>query len=855
MSPRAPPFGAAVSDGRRPWVPITRRGVLGAGVALSALALPRRLQAQGRLVQGSLLLDGIGPGLEIAALDGVLDPLLAAGLPVTCIVDLLALAAPDAAGRPLCDHLARRALEHPGLFDLALPIGKLPRPERYFQMRRAGGLRRAVVAAFGMGPAADRAFPVVTLVDRGDDPNIDHTAFRGAGFRIHLRAGDDSYSRMVAGRGELVLTGGIWSRLDAPEIETRLSSALTRQEDLLLSLSLAGIRPETMDEMTDHARRIARQLGNAVAEGQLRLASPARLRLFDGNGLAIDLALLVEPGVGVDEEAAVMAFLGDMVRQGIPLTLTGPAGPYGELPGTARFCAPSTVAPVLPPPDCQRATSSGAGLETTSVAVLVHEEASVWPVQGLDAAGHLRLAPRRLQGGSGLSLGLSPVEDHVIAVRPADILQPVRRTELVRDLVEASHTGQVHFHTIPGLAEHLIAPEPVLERLWSVRRRVLTDPILPPAPGAEERLRLIEDARLAWRFIERFSDPETGLCAGTVQAGPVEVVNREATMWDIASQLHGIRVAHQLGFITRKDAEARVLQMIENLPTGQVEGLRLPPAMFRTDEASVVTPGFDICDLGRFLIALRAVVQADLLDATIADTAVAAWDLAAALPDGRPHSHVDGAWVDTTLSHCTAYIRRGLASWGFSPVSPYKGLALGSDTDRQIALLYDVARIGQVGVEPVLLDLIEQGPDPEADLIADVLFDAQLDWFETTGTFKCASEAPLNFPPWFSYQGLRFGHLGDKAWVVRGLGGAAIHDTAEFRAKAELLSTKSAYLWSALRAHDWCDQLLHLIRDKTRIEDLGFSVGVFTGTMEAMPYYTDLNTNGVILTAIGHVLR
>ena len=136
-----------------------------------------------------------------------------------------------------------------------------------------------------------------------------------------------------------------------------------------------------------------------------------------------------------------------------------------------------------------------------------------------------------------------------------------------------------------------------------------------------------------------------------------------------------------------------------------------------------------------------------------------------------------------------------------------------------------------------------------------MLFDAQLAWFETTGGLKCASEAPLNFPPWFSYQGLRFGDLGEAAWVVRGLGGAEGQETPAFRARAEILSTKSAYLWAALRQHDWCDRLLRLMRDKARIEGLGFSVGIFTNTMEAMPEYTDLNTNGVILTAIGHALR
>jgi hypothetical protein len=340
-----------------------------------------------------------------------------------------------------------------------------------------------------------------------------------------------------------------------------------------------------------------------------------------------------------------------------------------------------------------------------------------------------------------------------------------------------------------------------------------------------------------------------------VQQGPVAIVNREATMWDLASQLHGIRVAAQLALIPRDEAVERVRLLLQHLPVNDIDGLRLPTAMFRTDDLSPVARGFDVCDLGRFLVALGALVDAGLVDQAGADAILAGWDLAATVAGGHPFSHLGGSWRDTTLSHCTPYIRHGMDRWGFVLSSPHPGLAGGTATDRDIAFLYDVAAIGIVGVEPVLLDIVELGGDRQSGLIADVLFDAQLDWFETTGQLKCASEAPLNFPPWFSYQGLRLGVLGEAAWTVRGLGGAADYDTAEFRARAELLSTKSAYLWSANRAHPWCDRLLALIRDKTRIEGLGFSVGVFTSTMQAMPGYTDLNTNGVILTAIGHVLR
>ncbi|WP_135447257.1 DUF3131 domain-containing protein [Tabrizicola caldifontis] len=831
---------------------LTRRHVMqGGAAALPGLALPGVLRGQARAAQVSLLLDGIGPGTDPDRLESTVATFLSAGLPVTCVADLVALTALEAGGRQLCDLLARLALRDPGLFDLALPIGKLPRTERYFQLRRAGQLREAVVRAFRDGPAGDRAFPVVTLIDRGEDPNIDHTAFRGAGFRIHLRAADGPVSMVVAGRGELVGTGGLWTALDAPGLPTRLAQALSGGGDLLLSLSLEGAA-----DPVARASEVAALLAASNAAGRIHMASPAQLRLYQGRPLPIDLALLVEAGTTLEEDDAILAFVRELAGQGVPLTLTGQAETYGELPGTVLFCAPAAASPTLPPPACQRDGDLPAPGGADPVAVHVGSAPAVWPVQGIDPDGRLRLTPRQLSApGLDGVLDLSPLEDHVILIRPEDVAQPVRRTQIVQRLVDAALSGEAYFHTIPGLAAHLVETEPVLARLWSVRRRKVTDPLRPPSPDAAARSGLLADARLAWTYIERFTDARTGMCAGTVRGGSMMVINREATLWDLASQLHGIRAAHELGLIGRDDARDRIRLLVANLPIGEVEGARLPPAMFRTDTGSVVAPGFDVCDAGRFLIALDHVVEAGLLDRTAAEAVVAGWDLAVALPEGRPRSHLQGRWIDTTQSHCTPYSRRGMAAWGFTLVSPYPGLAGGTQSDRDIAFLYDVAAIGQVGIEPVLLEIIELGADRDSALIAEVLFDAQLDWWETTGQFKCASEAPLNFPPWFSYQGLRLGHLGDAAWVVRGLGGAAQYDTPEFRAKAELLSTKSAYLWGAVRAHDWCDRLLEVMRDRTRIEGLGFSVGVFTRTMEAMRDYTDLNTNGVILTAIGHALR
>lgn len=837
---------------------LTRRRLLASGAAALPLkALPLRSWAQAYAAQVSLLLDGIGPGLDPDLLAQVVTPFLAAGLSVTCVADLDALTASGAAGNLICDRLATLALGDPGLFDLALPIGKLARPERYFQLRRAGELRDAVLKAFQNGPSAGRPFPVVTLVDRGENPNIDHTAFRGAGFRIHLKAGNGPWQHGLAGRGELVGSGGIWTRLDATGLEDRIGAELGVGKDSLLALSLDGLSGLAPADLVARAAGLAATLADRVADGSIIMANPAQLRLYAGAPLPLDVALLVDPGTSPEENEAALAFVRELAAEGVPLTMIGRADAFGELPGTVHFCGSARPgATTLDPlPVCLQAGGGAPNPQDVAIPTEIAAAPAAWTGQGIDADGRLRLTPRLLGNGPDQVLDLSPLEDHVVAIRPSDLAQPLQRAQLQRRFLEAGRSGHAYFHTVPGLASHLVETEPVLQRLWSVRRRRVTDPRRDPAPDPAERERLMADARLAWTYIDRFTNPDTGQCAGTVLGGKSLVLNHDATMWDLASQLHGIRIAHQLALVDRDEARARTALLIQSLPIAEIEGFRLPPAMFRTDDGTVSVPGFDVCDTGRFMIALTAMVDAGLLDRAMAEAVVAGWDLAAALPGGRPHSHFAGKWTDTTLSHCTPYIRRGMAPWGFSLVSPYPGLTGGSAADRDIALLYDVAAIGQVGVEPVLLDLVELGPDPEAELISEVLFDAQLDWHEATGRFKCASEAPLNFAPWFSYQGLRFGYLGDEAWVVRGLGGLAEHDTPAFRDRAELINTKSAYLWAAVAAHPWSESLLRLIREKTRIAGLGFSAGVFAGTMEGMPNYTDLNTNGIILTAIGHALR
>ncbi len=104
-------------------------------------------------------------------------------------------------------------------------------------------------------------------------------------------------------------------------------------------------------------------------------------------------------------------------------------------------------------------------------------------------------------------------------------------------------------------------------------------------------------------------------------------------------------------------------------------------------------------------------------------------------------------------------------------------------------------------------------------------------------------------------QGLRVDRYGPEAWTILSRDDASAFQTQAFRQDIELLSAKSAYLWAAVYPHPYSTRLLRLIRDKARIDGLGFSVGVHTATLLPMENYSDLNTNGVILAAIATMLR
>lgn len=810
-----------------------------------------------------VIIDDIPEDIDPSLVEDVFSEFSERGIPFACVVDINRLNAAESRSSSALDETIRAITARgAGMMEVILPINQEIDTKRYFQMRAAEELR-ASATAFLVGSAQERSqSPIVSLMDRSEMELVDLPAYRSAGFRVLIRPGALGAMRTdFEGRGQMRLAGSsALSATDPPKkIRAQLDEWLSSERDRMLVLSLSDVAAADANRVRRGIAEVASRIEAARTSGLVVPMRPMDHLLATGPYLSADRAIVLQAGEVGAEQATVGRFAEELRRSDLPFSVTGAAGP-DWLTDTDDFCPVwvdaaagqegkrrgadswlfSPAAAPIPAPD------------RVPGVMVVPGEGDAW--NGVRGDGRMHMVFREWAHAGPADE--APFEDIVLVIRPDDIALPMQREALLHQLVSASREGRIRLHTVAGLAELVLAPEPVLARLWTTRQRMASDPPRTRGLSARERAMLVDDASLAWTFIDRFTDPATGLCAGTVREGPDMRVNREASMWDLASQMQGIIAARSIGLIATEEARDRIQLMLQNIPLIELGGLNLPPAMFLTDsQARVAVRGFDICDTGRFLVALQSALAAGLAREVDVAATRTQWDLAEMVQDGQAFNITGGRRVDVTLSHCTPYIAHPFAELGLPLRSPYSPLGEPSDADGPVRLLYSAAFIGSLGSEPLLLETIEQGASPESAFLSAVLFDAQLSWFETTGQMKSVSEAPLNIEPWFIYQGLRVDRLGEAAWTIESPNGLPRHQTAEFRRNAEVLSAKSAYLWAAVHPHPYCDRLIGLMRDKARIENLGFSVGVFARSSEAMENYSDLNTNGIILSAIAAMLE
>ncbi|WP_246253307.1 DUF3131 domain-containing protein [Sulfitobacter maritimus] len=475
---------------------------------------------------------------------------------------------------------------------------------------------------------------------------------------------------------------------------------------------------------------------------------------------------------------------------------------------------------------------------------------------GLTAQNILNLPAIPIQDARDLRtpLGAAAGTGDCVLVISADLVQNrAHRIALKNALGEIETDGISNFVALPAYVRRIVPTGPYITHHRRTQSFNLQVTEASGQRSEEARAQLLADAKVAWSYFEKWTNPQTGLCPATASFAPGQRRLHEAvTMWDVGSHIFALMAAVDLGLITPKKFQRSIRRILPNLAGRRSQGRLLPQGWIATDKIKWGNRNFDGCDAGRLLSALYNLEIHPLVKDRAAST-VERWDLRDIVKDGIVYSVENGQLETTFRSHCAHYAAWAFRTWGIEVKSPYEVFQGRSPSDGQMALLEVCGHIGPLGAEPLLTEALEFGMSPESAYLADVLFAAQLDEYRETGRMIAVSETPINSDPWFVYQGLQF-DVAERVWATDTVAGLDAHRTEEFREEHLSISSKAAYLWASYRDHPFCDKLLSLVRDKSKTP-YGFASSINQRTGAASKTYSDINTNAIILQSIAAMLK
>jgi Protein of unknown function (DUF3131) len=854
---------------------LNRRAILqGFGAAGLALVSPAWAQTSAAKPL-FLIFDDLSADTPPDALRSVFAPFLKLGIPAGFIIAARS-DADDIRGTQngVAAVLRKIMTDSPDLAEAIVRLPDLAALPPYFQARTAGAAKLALLEFLGpdLGPVRDAGPTLLSIATRDVAGAPDLSGVRAAGFRnvLMLSAEPDGSRSALCGampciRGALrhAITDSAYAMVSA------LNAALDTAEMVTLVLSLARVGEVAPEDLAVRASVLAEEIRAATQAGALFSALPRHHAAWFSTGPkpVIGLRIAAPAAAYASLRRSFDAFQRDLRSAGVGFSIAGPAGGltgilpdcvvagpgFSDNPKLAGLRAGAASCAII-----RRADSADlAALAEAGLEIVIDPTGSA---AGLDAMGLLRLRDDLVLTGppdAGALTRFDAGRDLVISVAPGAYATAADRAAVLALLRQSGAPAPRAVKSISGFAIAILPVDPVYRRMLATRRspRARTSP--DAAPAGRARALLLQDAAIAWSYVDKMTEAATGLCPSTVLfAGANSSVYRYLTMWDFGSLVQATLAAHELGLIGDDAFRERATAILEGLPTQTIDGLALPSARIATNRKASIVADFNACDTGRLLVALAELDRHPLTRGTVAPR-VAEWQFSEVVAEGHMHSITAGVRQEMLLlrSHCAHYAARAFGLWGITINSPYYVMRVsGSPTDTRMRLLYEVARIGALGAEPLLLEAVELGASPPTAYLADVLHAAQVQSHAETGVLIAASEGPMDRAPWFSYQGLKVDAQVDP-WDVRAIDPAAKFQTESFRRGARSVSSKAAFLWAATRPGPYADLLVALVRRVARECEAGYAAGIYTESGLPMANYSDINTNGVILQSVAYILR
>lgn len=863
-----------------------RRTFLSRTLAGGAAALSSPWQmAHAAATQPSLLIiRNVTPRSSASALFSYLDAITSHNVPV-CVAMKFDEEEWESAvqNTDLMEALHKLTIDYPGLVDLAIDLPHLVGELPYLRMRTASEARNRFQQA--MAKANGTYIPQTVIADMpdGEIPTVE--GLRSAGFLTSFLVPSHSSTTEVwrNSDGTQQVNGG-WrfpARPTSDAVTSIFTQASSQDGPLVFVASFPDDDTVGDDAFFDQGAVLGDAFRRNLSSSRNYFILPSELRFRSGAAFARHLVLCVETDGSERSEDSLTAQLG---AENIPFTaLAPPELPSQAADGQAEGARPKSFI-VSNPGTADWQSIRKAAFDTGSrdavhgIALEQEGDGSADPLAlagfevvlgmsaphngnvGFDAQGSLHFgvtlvldAPVSSQQFQEKLLQSAPLgEDVTILVKEGAFNRPEDVQTLVRTLATLEGSAQFrvldigqHFETVTTKSE----PARLLRTARRWPAHAVSDEV-----EATKRELLLKDARTAWSYFARLTDPETGLVPATawVENGQIETY-RFSTMWDTGTYLQAIVSAHSIGILDDSEYTARLQAALSGLSTGMFNGLRLPKGLSSTDGKAKGDDDYNASDTSRLLTSLHLVQSYAKQDLGISDI-IAGWDLEQTIHDGVPLTVRGSKLVSAYRSNYAGYIARGFGLWGYPVTSPYAAPKPGSRFDQGVQILHDVARFGPIGTEPHLLEAVELGASPLARTAADALFAAQIDEYRATGKLVCVSEGPVNREPWFVYQGYQITDDGGQ-WTAETLDPSPRFKTKGFIRAVDMLNSKGAFLWNAHRPNDYTDRLVEQVRQKATTDELGFNPGVFAITGQSDQAYSDINTNGVILQAIAFRLN
>lgn len=449
---------------------------------------------------------------------------------------------------------------------------------------------------------------------------------------------------------------------------------------------------------------------------------------------------------------------------------------------------------------------------------------------------------------------IGPRNDAVFMIHPQTASTPARKKQVLDMLAQLAAEPGTRLVNFSQYARSVLPAMPVEDRIRQSRGKVWVEDASDRPLDEKEKDALMRDAELAWRYFDWGGKTFSGVAPGTadIEAGK-PVGYPFVTMWDLGSQILATISANRLGLIDQRAFETQTMSILQLLRkySYRYAGVNLPPLEVAIGRQAEQHSGYDSADTGRLLIALRQ-LDSHTNGSLPIKALVKGWGLEKTMPGGELHDINSGRLSSTQDNSYAAYARRGFLLWGYEVKPVFSASDPESDMSDAVTTLGELQQRGRIATEPLLTEEIELGGSPHGRFAADILYAAQIERYESTGKLTCVSETAIENPPYFTYQGYQIDGAGGEFTVDTDAGSAgAKNGTAE---NAFVVNAKGAYLWHVARPGRYSDRLIALVRDKARIEGLGFAAGIHEATGRQVAL-SEINTNGLILEAIEYSLN